>query len=322
MSDPALNHPATQRAATQHPATQDQAAQDLPTKDSTMKESVHGAVKSAERALAILELLTGREHPLTFTDIAHALNYPRSSLHGLLRTMVERGWAEFDESSRTYTLGIRTLEAGNAYTRALGLVDRALPLMEKIRDTIDETVQLAVLDGVHNVYVAKVDGRQTLTLASEVGRRLPAYATGVGKVLLAGLGHDELDLRLGEMRLDPVTAHTITDRARLREHLEHVRGRGFGIDNEEYTIGIRCVAVPILDHSRRVVAAMSVSVPAIRFTPAHRERAHVLLTEAAHRMSGALGYRSGTLPGRLVAPVEATHRSRIGVADVAEVTTP
>ena len=287
-----------------------------------MKESVHGAVKSAERALAILELLTGREHPLTFTDIAHALNYPRSSLHGLLRTMVERGWAEFDQSSRTYTLGIRTLEAGNAYTRALGLVDRALPLMEKIRDTIDETVQLAVLDGVHNVYVAKVDGRQTLTLASEVGRRLPAYATGVGKVLLAGLGHDELDLRLGEMRLDPVTAHTITDRARLREHLEHVRGRGFGIDNEEYTIGIRCVAVPILDHSRRVVAAMSVSVPAIRFTPAHRERAHVLLTEAAHRMSGALGYRSGTLPGRLVAPVEATHRSRIGVADVAEVTTP
>jgi DNA-binding IclR family transcriptional regulator len=300
VREPTHNQPTAHGEAAGVPAPDD-ALRKEPV-DSLRKDAGQGgAVKSAERALAILELLTGREHPLTFTEIAHALSYPRSSLHGLLRTMVERGWAEFDPVGRTYTLGIRTLEAGNAYTRAIGLVERALPLMEKIRDTIDETVQLAVLDGVHNVYVAKVDGRQTLTLASEVGRRLPAYATGVGKVLLAGLGHDELERRLREMRLEPVTAHTIVDKARLREHLAHVRRRGFSIDNEEYTIGIRCVAVPIFDHSRRVVAAMSVSVPAIRFAPAHRERAHRLLAQAAQRMSGALGYRSGTMSGRVVA---------------------
>jgi DNA-binding IclR family transcriptional regulator len=258
--------------------------------DMTMTSA--GAVKSAERTLAILELLTTREQPLTFTEIANTLHYPRSSLHGLLRTLVDRGWAEFDPAPRTYTLGIRTLEAGNAYTRAVGLVERALPLMEKIRDSIDETVQLAVLDGLHNVYIAKVDGRQTLTLASEVGRRLPAYATGVGKVLLAGLSHDELTERLAGATLRPITPHTITNRSRLCEHLRQVRGRGFAVDNEEHTIGIRCVAVPIFDASRRVVAAMSVSVPAIRFTPAHRERAHMLLAGAAHRLSGALGYRS------------------------------
>ncbi len=258
-----------------------------------VKDMAKGAVKSAERTLAILELLTRHEEPMTFTEIAQALGYPRSSLHGLLRTLVERGWAEFDPATRSYALGIRTLSAGNAYTRALGLVERALPLMERIRDSIDETVQLAVLDGVHAVYVAKVDGRQTLTLASEVGRRLPAYATGVGKVLLAGLGQEGLDARLSGVELVAVTAHTITDRVRLHEHLHHVRRRGFSIDNEEYTLGIRCVAVPIFDVSRRPVAAMSVSVPAIRFTPAHRERAHLLLADAAHRMSDALGYGSG-----------------------------
>lgn len=102
-----------------------------------------GGVKSAERALAILELLTRHERPLTFTEIARTLRYPRSSLHGLLRTLVDRGWAEFDPARRSYTLGIRTLEAGNAYNRSLGLVDRALPLMEHIRDTLDETVHLA-----------------------------------------------------------------------------------------------------------------------------------------------------------------------------------
>lgn len=252
-----------------------------------------GAVKSAERTLAILELLTRHEEPMSFTAIAQALRYPRSSLHGLLRTVVERGWADFDPEQRSYTLGIRTLEAGNAYTRALGLVERALPLMERIRDTIDETVQLAVLDGLHNVYVAKVDGRQTLTLASEVGRRLPAHATGVGKVLLAGLGRDELEARLGPTTLAGFTPHTLTDKERLRAHLRTVSGRGFAVDNEEYTLGIRCVAVPVQDWSRHTVAALSVSVPAIRFTPAHREKAHRLLLDAAHRLSTALGYRSG-----------------------------
>ncbi|WP_020577211.1 IclR family transcriptional regulator [Actinopolymorpha alba] len=255
-----------------------------------MNDVAKGAVKSAERTLAILELLTSREDPLTFTEIAQTLHYPRSSLHGLLRTLVERGWAEFDPTQRSFALGIRTLEAGNAYTRALGLVERALPHMEQVRDNIDETVQLAVLNGLHNVYVAKVDGRQTLTLASEVGRRLPAYATGVGKVLLAGLGQAELDRRLGDFQLTAITSHTITDKARLRAHLQNVRRRGFAVDNEEYTIGIRCVAVPIFDYSRQVVAALSISVPAIRFTPAHRERAHRLLVEAAYRLSTALGY--------------------------------
>ncbi|GAA2755738.1 IclR family transcriptional regulator domain-containing protein [Actinopolymorpha rutila] len=255
-----------------------------------MNDPATGVVKSAERTLAILELLTRHEEPLTFTAIARSLRYPRSSLHGLLRTLVERGWAEFDPDQRCYSLGLRTLEAGNAYTRTLGLVERALPLMERIRDTIDETVQLAVLDGVHNVYVAKVDGRQTLTLASEVGRRLPAHATGVGKVLLAGLRHDDLDARLSAGPLPAFTRHTVTDKARLLGQLRTVSRRGFAVDNEEYTLGIRCVAVPVYDVSRRTVAALSVSVPAIRCTPAHRENAHRLLTEAAHRLSVALGY--------------------------------
>jgi DNA-binding IclR family transcriptional regulator len=248
-------------------------------------------VKSADRALEILEVMTRTERPLTYTDLVHALHYPRTSLYCLLQTMVERGWANFDPTSRTYTIGIRALEAGNVYTRCLGLVERALPLMETIRDAIDETVQLAVLDGVQNVYIAKVDGRQTLTLASEVGRRLPAYATGVGKVLLAGLGQAELEARLNHAELRQVTSNTITGKSRLLAHLADIRRRGYAVDNEEYTIGIRCVAVPVFDYSQRTVAAISVSVPAIRFTPSHRRHAYAMLDQAATQISAALGYR-------------------------------
>jgi DNA-binding IclR family transcriptional regulator len=247
-------------------------------------------VKSAQRALEVLELLTRQEAPMTFTAIAERLGYPRSSLHGLMRTLVDRRWADYDEANRRYTLGIRTLEAGNSYTRSLSLVDRAIPLMARIRDMLEETVQLAVLDGLQNVYVAKIDGRQALTLASEVGRRLPAHATGVGKVLLADLSPAELDQRLAGVRLARFTPSTITRRADLHAALEVIRQRGFGMDNEEYTPGVRCVAVPIRDHGGRAVAAMSVSVPTIRFDPKLRERAHGLLADTAVRISAALGH--------------------------------
>lgn len=251
-----------------------------------------GTVKSAERALAILELLTVAEAPLSFTDISDHLAYPQSSLHGLLRTLSMRGWVDLSPKDRTYTLGIRTLEAGNVYSRSLGLVDRALPHMERIRDELDETCQLAVLDGIQNVYVAKVDGRQTLTLASEVGRRLPAYATGVGKVLLAGLSEAELERRLRGVELKAITPNTITDQKQLLAQLESIRRRGFSVDNEEHTRGIRCVAVPVRDHTGSTVAAMSVSVPAIRFTTKRRERSLALLTDATASISAALGYPS------------------------------
>lgn len=251
-------------------------------------------VKSAERALTILELLTSSERPLTFTTLVEQLGYPRSSLHGLLQTLLDKGWVEFDERDRSYRLGIRTLEAGNVFSRRLGLADRALPLMERITDTLDETCQLAVLDGLSCVYVAKVDGRQTLTLASEVGRRLPAHATGVGKVLLAGLPQDDLAARLKGHRLTRFTAQTIADGERLVAHLVDVRRRGFAVDNEEHTVGVRCVAVPVLDHNRQVVAAMSVSTPAIRADVANRERARTLLSEAAARLSVQLGYTAPT----------------------------
>lgn len=251
-------------------------------------------MKSAQRALELLELLTRRETPMTFTDLADELHYPRSSLHGLLRTLVERGWADYDAASRGYVLGIRTLEAGNAYTRSLGLVERALPLMRRIRAALDETVQLAVLDGMEVVYIAKVDGGQALTLASEVGRRLPAHATGIGKVLLAGLPDSELDTRLTGNRLRPVTANTITTHTALRAQLAQIRQRGFALDNEEYTLGLRCVAMPAYDHTRRTVAALSVAVPAIRFDQQAREQAHGLLQRAAAELSVALGYQPRT----------------------------
>jgi DNA-binding IclR family transcriptional regulator len=256
-----------------------------------MKNKLDGAVKSAQRALAILELLTQQERPLTFVEIADALGYPRSSVHGLLKTMIDRSWLELNSVTRRYGLGLRNWEAGNAYLRAVQLPERARPYMERVRDALDETVQLAVLDGRYNVYIGKVDGSQRLVLASEIGRRLEAHATGLGKVLLAGLPGEELEARLNGVLLERFTANTITERDALVRELKEIQERGYALDREEYTIGVRCLAVPVHDHSGRVTASMSVSVPTVRFDLARQEQALTALREAAWSLSAALGFR-------------------------------
>jgi DNA-binding IclR family transcriptional regulator len=249
------------------------------------------AVKSAKRTVDILALMTSRETRMTFTEISVALDLPRSSLHGLLTTLVESGWVTYDSGSRTYGLGIRTLEAGNAYLRTDDLPSRARPFMERIRDALDETIQLSVLDGRFNVYVAKFDGQQALVLASAVGRRLPAHATGVGKVLLADLDHATVEHLLSNVKLERYTKNTLTDKAALYRRLQIIRDVGYGTDNEEYTIGVRCVAVPVRDQRGQVIAAMSVSVPVIRFDEESSTRALALLMKGASELSAALGYR-------------------------------
>jgi DNA-binding IclR family transcriptional regulator len=248
------------------------------------------SVKSARRTLDILELLTRRQAPMTFTEIADALGFPRSSLHNLLRTLVQSGWAELDPVNRRYALGIRAWQAGNAYLRAVDLAERARPHMQAVRDAFQDTVQLAVRDGRYNVYIAKVEGGELLVLASAIGRRLEAHATGVGKVLLADLDPDERAALLYSRPLERFTPHTITDPVALEAELATIRERGHGFDHEEYTLGVRCVAVGVRDHSGRVVAGMSVSVPSIRFDATRADHARGLLQSACGELSAALGH--------------------------------
>jgi len=247
-------------------------------------------VKSAFRALEVLELLTREGRALSFAECHRALAYPKASLHGLLRTMAGARWIELDSASRKYGLGVRVWEAGVAHAKMFRLEALARPIMEQVRDATTETVQLAVLDGGEALYIGKVDGEHILKLDSSVGQRLTAHATGVGKVLLASLSEEELEAWLKISTLQRFTPNTITDRRKLRSELELVRRRGCAIDREERTLGATCVAVAIRNHLGKCVAAMSVSAPAVRFGSGQRKAALACLQDAASRLSAALGH--------------------------------
>lgn len=224
------------------------------------------AVKSANRVFDLLGAIGESPEGTTFTGVLRRLGLPKSSLHALLDVLVRREYIEFDPDARIYTLGVKVLENSQAYLKQHPLIGEARKVMERICGEMNETVQLAKLDGVENVYLAKADSTHLLRLQSDVGGRLPAHATGLGKVLLAYLPPAELDRRYAGVALAPVTPNTFTDRRRLAAELAAIRERGFGIDNEEYTPGLFCVAVPVHHGSDKAALAMSISVPMLRIS--------------------------------------------------------
>ena len=253
-------------------------------------------VKSANRVLDIVELLTRHPRGLGFVEMLTALQIPKSSLHALLRTMTERGHLTFDPHRREYRLGARFWEAGQAFLIGADLQAVAAPFMEEASRLLDETVQLAVLDGLENVYVAKVEGSQRLRLVSEVGGRLPAHATGLGKILLSSLDDVDLKRLLDGVELERLTDKTITDHDLLLQEVSKIRIQGYGFDNGECTPGVFCVAVPVLDHLGKITAAMSSSIPDVRLTPERIDEILSVLLDEAKKISRALGALSDPPP--------------------------
>lgn len=240
-------------------------------------------VKSADRILTVLELLAERAEPQTLTGMAMALGWPKSSLHALLRTLQERGWVQTDVTGTRFALGLRALQVGSAYVDGDEVVQRTRNVMDEVAAQLGETVHLGRLDHGDIVYLAKRESTHPLRLYSAVGRRLPAYATALGKALLAGLPPDRLATALPE-RLQALTAHTITARKALTSELEEIRRQGYAVDREENTLGLNCFAVA-LPISSPAQDAVSVSVPLSRLTEDNRQRIVAALLDMASTMS-------------------------------------
>jgi DNA-binding IclR family transcriptional regulator len=248
-------------------------------------------VKSALRVLDIFELLAQHPDGLSLSEIAGALGIPKSSAHGLLATLLGRGYLRAGRHERTYRLGVRLFELGSGYMESTDLLTDGQEIVRDMARACDETVHLAILLGNEVLYVAKEEGTNTVRMVSAVGKRFPAYATGVGKMLLAALTPPELDaLYPPSQPLAPITPHTIIDPAAFRHELAESRRRGYATDFEESTPGLSCIAAPVFGSNGDQVAAISVSVPSVRFTAERQTSLRPLVQQGADRLSRILGY--------------------------------
>jgi DNA-binding IclR family transcriptional regulator len=220
------------------------------------------AVKSADRTVELLELLSRTSEPLTLSEIQRELSYPKSSLFVLLRTLVARGWVETDRRGTGYSIGVRALLVGTSYLDRDPVIRAATRVLEELRAEVNETVHLARLDGADVVYLASRESAHQLRLTSRVGRRLPAHATSLGKALLAERADEQVDEIL-PAGLEALTPKTLTDRRALLADIAETRERGYAIERGENTTGLGCFAVA-LDYKHPALEAISCSVPFAR----------------------------------------------------------
>lgn len=248
-------------------------------------------VKSAGRTMDVLEFLATRAgEPARVREITSALDAPRSSTYALLRTLVSRGWVNTDISGNFYSLGMRALLVGTSYLDADPYLRVVRPMLTQVAEALNETVHMARLDGTDVVYLATQESHQYLRANSRVGRRLPAHATSLGKAILA-----ERDLADVPLALSAVTDHTIVDRDVLLADLAGVRSRGYAIDDEENSIGLRCFGLA-LRYSIPVTDALSCSVPLARLTAQREQEIVKALSAARQQIEAAAPLQRGLSP--------------------------
>lgn len=254
--------------------------------DSTAGESDSTAwVKSARRAIDLLETFGANSTWMSLAELHTHTGFPRSSLHGLLRTLRDTGWIEADEAGTRFRLGVRALICGTGYLDRDPAIPYATDALERVREQTGYTAHYARLSGDQVVYLETRESRHSAHLVSRVGRTLPAHATSLGKALLAELADDELTGLL-PAKLPALTEHTITDRETLRTELVITRERGYAIEREQGTPGVACVAAAV-PYRIPATDALSCSMPADKVSEADQHRVGKLL----HEVTEDLGQR-------------------------------
>lgn len=249
-------------------------------------------IQSVDRALRIIDCFSGNARELGISEIAEEMTLSKSTVFGLVNTLVINGYLEQNEENKKYRLGIRLFELGNLVGSRMDLRKAALPYCRKLSEDYNQGVHLAVRSGDEMIYIDKVDVPGLSIAYSYVGKRAQMYCTGVGKAILAYLPEQELERYLEHTSLIGMTSHTITDRGELKKELEEIRRHSFAMDNEEVEEGLKCVAAPIFDWRGAPVAAISSSGMASRMTDQVIEKLQKDVVAYAAEISARMGYRS------------------------------
>ena len=216
-------------------------------------------IQSVSRALGILELFGEQRPLLTTTEIASLTGLNRATAYRFCHTLLNLGYLE-ETAPRRYRPGLKALSLAQAALSSRGLPDLALPHLRALRDTTGETVNLALLDPPDVIYVSRLLSDNLLALRLFVGSRLPAYASSLGRAMLAYLPEDEVETILTQRELVAYTDHTVCQPRALMRELRRIRARGYALNEQELVLGVCGIAAPVFGVSGRPVAAVNISL--------------------------------------------------------------
>ena len=247
-------------------------------------------VQSIDRAVAILECFNDENKDYKLSEISDKLDLNKSTVHGIITTLKYHGFVSQDEETQKYKLGIRFIEFGNLVSNSINIRNAALPIIDQVCNKIEETVHVAMLDGLDIVWIEKKECTKSVKTSTKIGSRLPAYTTADGKIILSYLSEDKIRSYLPK-KIPKFTQNTITNKVEYFKRMEENKKLGYTIDNEEFVEGIKCVAAPIFDHNGNVRFSLSTTAPAFRMNEEKIMELVVIIKEAANEISRRIGYK-------------------------------
>ncbi len=236
-------------------------------------------VQSLERGLAVIRAFGSDAPALSIAEVAQKIGVPRPAARRFLLTLVDLGYAT--QNGKAFQLRPKVLDLGFAYLSSLDIWELGQAYLEDLAKQVRETCSMAVLEGSEIVYVGRTFVERVIPSQIVVGTRLPAYATSMGRVLLAALPEDERRALLARSPLQRLTPRTVVDVEALMNLLSDIGKQGFALVDEELSLGLRSVAVPVFNRSRKVVAALNISANVWRATTEEMVRTQLPLLRAA-----------------------------------------
>lgn len=247
------------------------------------------AMSSTLRCFQVLELLAEEPFELTVSDIAEVLAMPRASAHRLCATLVEGGFVEQVASNKRYRLTSKSLWAGSGYLRHSAIYRAAFFPMQELAKQIPGTAQLGVYSEGKVLFIHSVGYPGSTHAFADVGLRRALHATASGKLFLANMPIKQVE-QLMSHGVEKYTEHTTISFARMKEELVRVANQGYAVNDEELLPGYLVIAAPVLDASRTVVAAISITLPVDHTHPTKESSHAVLVCDAALKTSLLLGF--------------------------------
>jgi IclR family acetate operon transcriptional repressor len=231
-----------------------------------MEKDLNGRIQSVDRAMTILETLGQDEKGCRLTDLARNTGLSLTTVHRLLTTLQQRRFVQFTKGDNRWHIGAGAYAVGSAFYRGQGIIASAGPFLRRLRDHTLETANVGIVEDDKIILADQAQGRESCKAISAIGARTPMAVSGMGKAVLASYSRDEVAAILRKQGLTRITSKTLTSLETLSGELEKIAINGFSVDDEEYRVGLRCVAAPVYNDRGDVVCAISVSGSSARIT--------------------------------------------------------
>ena len=247
-------------------------------------------IKSIEKALDLLELLSDNKIEMGITEINRELHMGFSTIHRILNTLRYRGYIVQNQQTSKYMLGTKLFILGCKVQNTTNLIKLVTPFLQRLSQNTNETINFAILEGREAIYLFKIESKEMLKAGIEVGTKVAAHCASLGKILLAFLPEQEFMMLYpnNDEKLPTFTPNSISSVEELKKCLKKIKKQGYAIDEEEFKIGVNCLGVPIINNEGKAIAAISISGPVSRFNLFEMEKVKSMLIALSQDISKQL----------------------------------